>query len=582
MSSGDATLGVAKQFELLEKLVQKLVNKEAMATPQLGDKKEIRYHLEKMDQYFRMCGISAPETKIIILFNTLSDDMRFELCGVLEFKDHKDDYPWIRKKLLELFSPKETEITPLVKLYACKQSGAQSVREFLSEIRIEGYKLLKEIDPEEREKHLIDAFTKGLQNKELKAVLSRKKVATLDEAFRLVKKEKPAADTEYVRRIEGDRDQARIEGDQMKEIEKLQNQMLMVQKQLSYIVTILEKTRQPNRVSYAEITRRKTTDQEGGRNSGNLPQQSFQQNRIIQCWNCGLNGHIARFCRSKQCASCGQFGHISQNCRARQNHRRVRRIWEDKGDEEWETDSPCDKPSDVSSQENDTQGVNEMSDFYALTIHPQESELRRRVTNGKERTKKKHLQNYPEYIVELEEFVEGRRSKKNTCLPKEKASTMENNRSTSARNKPLVRGRCGGRHSKLFFDTGAEISVIDEGFIQQVEQQGNQVIRRHRQSKIIKCANNSRMDTKGWVRLQVQIGGQTKQCKFWVVRNLMPKVIIGIRAMKDMGVTVDPTRECIWADGVRIPFVSHVQPQSLFEASSGNAIQPGLGVEGRQ
>lgn len=578
MSSGDGTLGVSEQFKLLESLLQKLMHKETLSTPQLTDKKDIKSHLEKMKQYFKVCGVSAPETKITILFNTLSDDMRFELCGALEFKAHENDYAWIEKKLLELFSPKESEITPLVKLYSCKQGSAQPIREFLSEIRIEGYKLLKDIDPEEREQHLIDAFTKGLQSEELRSALSRKEVTTLDEAYRLVKKEKPNADSEYVRKME-------MNPDHTHEIEKLQNQMLMIQKQLSYIVTILEKTRQPNEVSYADITRRKkAADQEVGQSSRYVPRQPpAQQSRTTQCWNCGLNGHIARFCRVKQCASCGQFGHVAENCRSKRNARnprRVRRIWEDKGSEEWETGSPDDHMSDVSSQENDIRGRNEIPEVCALTIHPRnprKSEVG--LTNGEEKMrKKKECKKYPDYIVELEEFIEGRRRKKNTCLTKEKTARMENH-TENARNKPLVRGKCGGKQAKLFLDTGAEISVIDEGFIQHL---GDRTIRRHRENKTIKCANNSRMDTKGWVRLGVQIGGQLRECKFWVVQKLVPKIIIGIRAMKDMGVAVDPTEECVWINGVRVPFLARVQPQSLFGADSGNVFEPGLRVEGRQ
>ena len=209
-----------------------------------------------MRRYFEACGITAQETKIVILFNTLTDDMRFELCGALEFKENENDYPWIEKKLLEIFSPKESAITPLVKLYACKQGSAQPIREFLSEIRIEGYKLLKDIDPEELEQYLIDAFTKGLQSEVLRSALSRKEIRMLDDAYRLVKKENVAIDTDYIMTMEIKN------SDQMQEIEKLQNQMLMIQKQLSYIVTILEKTRPINRPSYADVTRKQQVSNE--------------------------------------------------------------------------------------------------------------------------------------------------------------------------------------------------------------------------------------------------------------------------------------------------------------------------------
>ena len=37
----------------------------------------------------------------------------FELCGILEFEAHNDDYNWIEQKLINLFYPKQSEITPL-------------------------------------------------------------------------------------------------------------------------------------------------------------------------------------------------------------------------------------------------------------------------------------------------------------------------------------------------------------------------------------------------------------------------------------------------------------------------------------
>ena len=589
MSSGDlsSTLGVSEQFKLLESLLQQLLHKDALTTPQLSEKKDIKSHLEKMSQYFKVCGIVTEETKIAVLFNTLTDDMRFELCGALEFEDHESDYSWIENKLLTMFSPKETEITPLVKLYSCKQGNAQPLKEFVSEIRIEGYKLLKNMDPKEREKHLIDAFTKGLHSEELRSALGRKEVTSLDDAYRLVKKEK-ISETDYIRSVE-------VNTQQNTDIQKLQNQMLMMQKTLTYIVTILEKNnpvinRETKRASYADVVQGKKVV--AGEGVGQYYRRSqfkpFPRNQVrrpaIRCWTCGLEGHISRFCESnRRCVSCGLLGHNAQNCRSRRNPRKIRRIWEDEGNEDWPMESrDDDKMSNVSSEGSDVSIKNEISEICAITIHPRDENQERKLfitegskaRKGKESKKKK----YPDYIAELEEFIEGKRTKKKTCLTKEKEA-IKDVHSENARNRPTVKGKCGGRQAKLFLDTGAEISVIDESFFENIKEPHN---RRHKQDKIIKCANNTRMETKGWVRLDVQVGGLVRKCKFWIVRNLSPRVIIGIRAMKDMGVTVDPAKECAWVNGVRVPFLARVQPQSLHGSDSGNAVEPGLRVEGRR
>jgi len=277
------------------------------------------------------------------------------------------------------------------------------------------------------------------------------------------------------------------------------------------------------------------------------------------------------------------MGHEARNCRSRRQTRRVRRIWEDKGDEEWDDYSPEGEIFDSSSHESEVSNssAQEIPEVCALTIHPNGSNFDDAFTAKRKGAKKvtnKRKKTYPGYIVELEEFVEGRRSKRRTCLEEEKrmaaAVAVEKDQ-----NKPLVRGKCEGEKAKLFLDTGAEISVIDEGFLQQMKEQP---IRRHKQTKVIKCANNSRMDTKGWVKLRIQVGGQEKECKFWVVQSLYPKIIIGIRAMKDMGISIDPARECVWVNGRKVPFLARVQPQSLLGSKSGNARTPGLRVEGRQ
>ena len=71
--------------------------------------------------------------------------------------------------------------------YFCKHE--QPVRDFLSEIRIESYKLLKDEDARmERSASL--TFTKGLYNKEMRLALTQKDVSTLDEAYRLVKRKR--------------------------------------------------------------------------------------------------------------------------------------------------------------------------------------------------------------------------------------------------------------------------------------------------------------------------------------------------------------------------------------------------------
>lgn len=556
--SGDVTLGVSEQVRLLEGILKKLLNKDAMPAPQQCEKSAVKLHLENLRHYFKASGMTDNESKIITLFNTLSDEMRFELCGQLQFKDHENDYEWIERKLMDLFHPKESELTPLVKLFACKQKPEQHIREFLSEIRIEGYKLLRSMDSNEREKHLIDAFIKGLRNEELKSAISRMDVRTLDDAYNLVKKEKSPVDACCVRKVEDDNQQTNS-------IEKLQNQMAMIQKQLGYIVTIL----QNSKPSYAEALRKNidsgkkdfTKDQKYTQLNPQR-QREYQRQEII-CWTCGKEGHIGRFCERNKCTSCGMYGHIAANCRRnRRSPKRFRQI--NVHNDSWDSYDMPDDLSEVSIQtESDTchQEQDVTAEVHAMTIHhdnlQRKKEKKLELKNSKRNQTK--VKQYPEEVNDIYEYVQGRRSWKNIRFSKPDTLITKFN-PEKAKNKPIINGKCEGRQAKLFLDTGAEINLIDKDFAQKIGVQSRQIAQ---EGKYIKCANNTRMNTSGWVKLKIKAGNEEKFCKFWIVEKLFPRIIMGIRAMKDMAIAVDPARNCVWVKDLKVPLLSKVYTQSI-------------------
>ena len=78
------------------------------------------------------------------------------------------------------------------------------MREFLTKIRVEGYKQLKNapLSKEEREQILVSAFIKGMNNKDVASALEMLRPTTLDEAFECVKRERHGpgeAEVEYAR-----------------------------------------------------------------------------------------------------------------------------------------------------------------------------------------------------------------------------------------------------------------------------------------------------------------------------------------------------------------------------------------------
>lgn len=152
--SSASTLGVASRIEKqLETILSRILNKDAVGAPrQCKRNDDIKSHLMHIKDYLHASGIEQAGAKIAILFNSLDEEMRDELCGLLEFSKHENDYDWITNKLLELFQPKETQMSALIKLFSCRQTANQSTREFLAEIRRLGYRLLKDLSPKEREK----------------------------------------------------------------------------------------------------------------------------------------------------------------------------------------------------------------------------------------------------------------------------------------------------------------------------------------------------------------------------------------------------------------------------------------------
>jgi hypothetical protein len=141
-------------------------------------------------------------------------------------------------------------------------------------------------------------------------------------------------------------------------------------------------------------------------------------------------------------------------------------------------------------------------------------------------------------------------------------TVISSNHTEKARNKPIVDGKCATIKTKLFLDSGAEINVIDNKFLQELVSKHQAPVSVNRCTSNIKCANGSRMTVLGEATLIVEIASVKSRQKFLIVNNLFPKVIIGIRAMKTMSISIDPENDCIFVNKERIPFMSKVDPQS--------------------
>jgi hypothetical protein len=151
------------------------------------------------------------------------------------------------------------------------------------------------------------------------------------------------------------------------------------------------------------------------------------------------------------------------------------------------------------------------------------------------------------------EYING-----NGRKPKHVAPTViSSSRPERAANKPLVHGTVGGVQTKIFFDTGAELNVMDESLFKEIKER-NPNIKLEQRDSMIRCANDTKMRGLGKVELTMCIGGAWTRQIFTVVKGMFPRTIVGIREMKRCGIKVDPKNDCIWFGERRISFVSKV------------------------
>ena len=76
----------------------------------------------------------------------------------------------------------------LIDLFKIRQQSHETVKDFLSTVRIHGSRILSEYTPAEKEKMLIMCFINGLGNKHYTKILNEIKPTSLKAAFDLKRK----------------------------------------------------------------------------------------------------------------------------------------------------------------------------------------------------------------------------------------------------------------------------------------------------------------------------------------------------------------------------------------------------------
>ena len=133
--------GTSKNEEFLGAIFTRMMMKDEIAQiPQFYATKSITSHLILVEEKMSVLKLFG-QSKTEFLLATLHEDIRLELCSLSDYSEKKCDYDWLKDTLMKQYKKENSKVSSFISLMDIKQSPKQTLREFLSTVRIEGYKL---------------------------------------------------------------------------------------------------------------------------------------------------------------------------------------------------------------------------------------------------------------------------------------------------------------------------------------------------------------------------------------------------------------------------------------------------------
>ena len=505
------------------------VRDELSDIPIFTKEKNIRYHIKSVDD--KLKELDIPQTKRPkYLIKSLKEDIQTELRSLPEYDQNKDDYDWLCEEFIKLFHGDKTDATCYLNLLSICQKNDERLRDFLSRVRTTGYHILAHEDSKKREELLLMTFINGLQSKNAKILLKELKPKTLNDAYKIIKDEKPAADTESKTR-----DLFAFDNSETVSTEKLDEIFRELKELRSQVETLTEEVMQQRRANHEnQWTRVSYKNQSRSRND---PKRYDNQNdrANVQFYGCGAFGHTKRFCRNKRRPNAQKFRSIEV------------------------------ASSDDSSEPNTDEIENSSEPVIGLSgdENPQknQSKLRHQPVFSLQRKVQKQKKKYPDDIEMLGNYIDGKgprpKQLKKIKFAKPPQTTISSCVSEPAANKPVIECRMtDGRKVSALFDSGAESNVIDKEFLKSISTVPENNVKFIGKSGSLQCANGSLMQIIGYAVVTLNIGTASVRTKFCVVRSIFPKIIIGMRTMSKERIVIDPYNNCLCVRGVCIPFKS--------------------------
>lgn len=575
------TLTGDKDDNPIHSLLQTLLRKELIERPpeySAGD--DIFAHISKMDDFYKAINVTDDTTKVAMLFRSLCERVQKEIKCLPDY-EAGCDYNWIVNALKDLFKEKKSSISPILKLLQIKQKDCQSLRDYISELRIEAFTVMRDYSPDEREAMMVSAFINGLHNTDLTIALRLKKPSTLEEAYDLVKKDVSIPKNlveSNLRKIETDNYNNVTESNVITEILSLKTEVLSLKNQFTSLISILGK-QLPNTNTFKQNINNRDFVNKGRNNYRPVYDRplhnnvfKYQPNRgkpnhrlpAIKCYNCQKEGHIARYCREGRTSNYRKIDNVSNVSSENMSVNSDHDFFLTKNTDSHPTGTHLGAVEPTIPFD-----YNKKEEVDAFLIHTQKNfgfkyiniyandktnsinhETQKRTKNSKKKHNKtlkspKLLQSKADYDVNFKQF-------------KATPTLISKSHSEKAANKPVIRGKVQNLRGKIFCDSGAEINFIDLKTVKLIQTSNPSCVIIHKKYNI-KCANGSKMENQGVIKLELNLAGHRSIQEFAIIENLFPRVILGMRTMKDIGLNICPYKNGVEIRNKFIPFLSKVQ-----------------------
>lgn len=564
--------------KIISNLLTKIFRKEIVRNPSrfnYGD--DISKHINEIDDYILLTTITENSEKVTILLDSLDDDVKKEVMMTFQFHENRNDYIWIKNLLTTKFNKKISQATPLINILSVRQDDSESTEDFIRRLRIKAFDNLSRLDSIRKESLMLKAFFNGLRNKNMSMAIKELNPKTLDEAFELIKREKP---------IENSNKSPRSNYDQIAYVSQDTNiySITKIVHALQQKIEILEnkvKSLQSTKSNFAPQYNRNLPNSFPSKftqmrsNQVNYNRQTNRPNyqNTISCYNCKELGHTSKECSApKKCFNCDKFGHYSRLCPAKRRINNVNHIhsnFEQMDKLNFDSHSQA-QSCDISTSNRFTGLSDEMDDYYNNSDELEKSYEEQYACSVEFNKKNKSTtkQNGPDRLVDnYVSYINGNGNK-----PRKDLNVINNNMA----NKPLISARFYGQRGLTLLDTGATCNLITKKFIDEIMIKSKLPGLKIDVDKTtsIRCANSSSMKCYGETTIPFSIGGKSELTKFFVVENLgSQQCILGLRSLKKLDIRFSFKNDCVFINNIAIPFHSKISTPTTVYHYQGNECQ---------